>query len=153
MAETSEPTDARTDDEQDGFSDKEKAAMKERAAELRKQKRGAKKDPEADLLEKIAEMPHSDRAIASRIHELVTEHAPSLTSKTWYGMPGWAKNGKVLCFFQGAAKFDTRYAALGFNDIATLDDGTMWPTAYAITEMNAANEKLIIGLLKKAVQE
>lgn len=152
MAETPKSADARDGDEQDGFSDKEKAAMKERAAELRKQKRGAKKDPEADLLEKIAEMPDSDRAIASRIHELVKEHAPSLTSKTWYGMPGWAKNGKVLCFVQGAAKFDTRYAAFGFNDIATLDDGTMWPTAYAITEMNAANEKLIIGLLKKAVQ-
>lgn len=146
---TKDTTDAPNDDEQETFSDAERAAMKERAAELRKQKRGAKKDPEADLLEKIAEMPESDRAIASRIHELVQEHAPSLTPKTWYGMPGWAKNGKVVCFVQGAAKFDTRYASFGFNDNATIDEGTMWPTAYAITEMNVANEKVIVALLRK----
>ena len=148
---TTSTTDARNDDEQETFSAEERAAMNERAAELRKQKRGAKKDPEADLLEKIAEMPDSDRAIATRINELVKEHAPSLTAKTWYGMPGWAKDGKVLCFVQGAAKFNTRYATFGFNDIATIDDGTMWPTAYAITEMNAANEKVIVALLKRAV--
>lgn len=148
MTETT--TDARDADEQDGFSAAERAAIKERAAELRRS-RGKKKDPEADLLEKIAEMPASDAAIAHRIHELVGEHAPTLTPKTWYGMPAYAKDGKILCFFQGAAKFETRYATFGFNDVAALDDGASWPTAFAILELTPAVEERLAELLRRAV--
>jgi uncharacterized protein YdhG (YjbR/CyaY superfamily) len=136
--------------ETEGFSAEERAAMKERAKEVKPRKRGAKADPEADLLAKIAEMPDDDRAMAERIHALVQEHAPGLTPKTWYGMPGWAKNGKVLVFFQGAAKFKTRYATLGFNEDAHLDDGTMWPTAFGLTKLTKADEKRVAALLRKA---
>lgn len=137
------------------FSDAEKAAMKERAAELKKQAKGGKKGAaagEADVLAKIAELAPADRAIAERIHALAKEHAPSLTPKTWYGMPGYARDGKVAVFFQGAAKFGTRYATLGFQDGAALDDGDMWPTAYAITALTPAVERKIGELLKRAAK-
>jgi len=136
----------------ENFTPEERAAMKERAAEVRKQARkGAKADPEKDLLEKIAEMTDDDRAIAERLHALVAEHAPALTPKTWYGMPGYALDGKVLVFFQAAAKFKVRYATIGFNDNATLDEGTMWPTAFAVTKLGPDEEALIGELLRKAV--
>ena len=130
--------------------------MKERARELKAQGGNAKgaarreKDTAA-VLAAIAEMPDDDRVIAERIHEIVTEHAPELDPKTWYGMPGWAKDGKVVVFFQGAAKFKTRYATLGFSEDALLDDGTLWPTAYGITAITPANEKIIADLIEKAV--
>jgi uncharacterized protein YdhG (YjbR/CyaY superfamily) len=134
----------------DTFTDVERAAMKERAKELRSQSKGGAK-AEADQLAKIAEMSGSDRVMAERLHELITANVPELTPKTWYGMPGWARDGKVLCFFQAAAKFGTRYATFGFNEIAALDDGTLWPTAFALTELTGANEKKLLDLVKKAV--
>lgn len=136
----------------ENFTPEERAAMKERAAEVRKQARkNAKADPEKDLLEKIAEMTDDDRAIAERLHALIAEHAPALTPKTWYGMPGYALDGKVLVFFQAAAKFKVRYATIGFNDNATLDEGTMWPTAFAVTKLGPDEEAFIGELLRKAV--
>lgn len=136
----------------ENFTPEERAAMKERAAEVRKQARkDAKADPEKDLLEKIAEMTDDDRAIAERLHALVAEHAPTLAPKTWYGMPGYALDGKVLVFFQAAAKFKVRYATIGFNDVATLDDGTLWPTAFAVTKLGPDEEAFIGELLRKAV--
>jgi uncharacterized protein YdhG (YjbR/CyaY superfamily) len=144
-----------TETKYDGFTAEERDAMKERAKELkttaRRSSKAAKADGEADLLAKIAEMPSDDRAIAERLHALVKKNAPALTAKTWYGMPAWALDGKVLCFFQPRAKFKTRYATLGFNDIAELDDGTVWPTAFGILKLTAADEKMIAALLKKAV--
>jgi uncharacterized protein YdhG (YjbR/CyaY superfamily) len=144
-----------TETKYDGFTAEERDAMKERAKELkttaRRSTKAAKADGEADLLAKIAEMPSDDRAIAERLHALVKKNAPALTAKTWYGMPAWALDGKVLCFFQPRAKFKTRYATLGFNDIAELDDGTVWPTAFGILKLTAADEKMIGALLKKAV--
>ena len=133
-----------------GFTAEEKAAMRERAKELKAE--AAKADGEKALLEKVAEMKGSDRAIATRLHELVTATAPSLTPKTWYGMPAYAKDGKVLCFFQAAGKFDSRYATFGFTDEAQLDQGAMWPTYWGITELTPAEEKKIVALLKKAVR-
>ncbi|MET0416264.1 MAG: DUF1801 domain-containing protein [Actinoplanes sp.] len=132
------------------FTEEERAAMKERAAETRRAKRSGKADPEAELLAKIAEMNDSDRAIAERLHAIVGENAPGLTPKTWYGMPGYAKDGKVVVFFQAASKFKTRYATLGFNEQAALDDGSMWPTAFALTGLDADNEARIAALVKKA---
>jgi uncharacterized protein YdhG (YjbR/CyaY superfamily) len=129
------------------FSDAERDAMKERAAETRRAK---KTDGTEDLLAKIAEMNPEDRALAERIHAIVTSVAPELAPKTWYGMPAYAKDGKVLCFFQPAAKFGYRYATLGFNDPATLDDGTMWPTAYALTDLSDADAKRIEELVRRA---
>ena len=142
-----------TGTEPDGFTDVEKAAIKERAQELKAGRRGSrsKADPEAAVLAKIAEMPEPDRALAERVHALIRAAAPGLVPKLWYGMPAYAKDGKVLCFFQSAEKFDTRYATLGFNDVARLDDGTMWPTAYALTELTPADEKRISALVEKAV--
>jgi uncharacterized protein YdhG (YjbR/CyaY superfamily) len=138
----------------EGFTDEERAAMKERARELkspaRRGSRGAQTDGESAVLEKIAEMPESDRVIAERIHAIVKASAPGLSPKTWYGMPAYAKNGKVVCFFQSAHKFKSRYATLGFDDSADLDDGTMWPTAFAVTQLTAANEERISALVKKA---
>lgn len=137
-----------------GFTDAERAAMKERAKELKAEARANKKkeDGEKDLLAKIAEMPEPDRAIATRVHEIVKANAPSLFPKTWYGMPAYANaDGKVVCFFQGAAKFDTRYATFGFNDTANLDEGAMWPTAFALKELTPAEEERIAALVKKAV--
>lgn len=138
----------------DGFSADERAAMKERAKELRAEAKGAKDRAkgEADLRAKIDEMPDADRVIAETIHAIVTEHAPRLLPKTWYGMPAYAdENGKAVCFFKAASKFGSRYAELGFNEEARLDDGSMWPTAYAITTLTAADEKRIATLVRKAV--
>jgi uncharacterized protein YdhG (YjbR/CyaY superfamily) len=133
-----------------GFSAEERAAMKERAKELKAE--GTKADAESAVLAKIAEMPQSDRAMAERLHEIVKTNAPDLTPKTWYGMPGYAnKDGKVVCYFTAASKFKERYATLGFNADANLDDGTMWPTSFALTKMTAADEKRITALVKKAV--
>ena len=136
-----------------GFTSEERAAMKERARELKAESRaGAKKaDAEQDLLAKIAELEGSDRAIAERLHAIVSTSAPELSPKTWYGMPAWAKDGKVLCFFQPARKFKARYATFGFNDVAKLDDGAMWPTSFALKELGVAEEKKIAALVKKAV--
>ncbi|MFC7488471.1 iron chaperone [Knoellia sp. CPCC 206453] len=137
-----------------GFSADERAAMKERAKELRAEAKGAKDREKglADLESKIADMPDGDQTLAKAIHRIVTETAPDLMPKTWYGMPAYADaDGKVVCFFKAASKFDVRYGELGFNEEATLDEGTMWPTVFAITAINAANEKLIAKLVKKAV--
>jgi len=133
-----------------GFTAEERAAMKERAQELKAE--AAKADWESALLAKIAEMPEPDRGMASRIHEIVKASAPDLTPKTWYGMPAYAKDGKIVCFFQSADKFKARYATFGFNDEAKLDDGGMWPTSFALTKLTAAEEKKIAALVKKAVR-
>jgi uncharacterized protein YdhG (YjbR/CyaY superfamily) len=138
------------------FTDEERAAMKERVAELeteaRRGSRGSKADGESDLLAKIAEMPKPDRVLAERLHAIVKESAPELAPRTWYGMPAYAKDGKVVCFFQSAAKFKSRYATFGFNDTAQLDDGAMWPTSFALEELTDAEEKKIRALVKKAVR-
>lgn len=136
-----------------GFTDEERAAMKERTRELKAESRASKKkaDGERDLLAKIAEMPEPDRAMATRLHALIRESAPALSPKTWYGMPAYANDGKVVCFFQSADKFKSRYATLGFSDQANLDDGAMWPTSFALTEWTAAEEAKIGALVKKAV--
>jgi uncharacterized protein YdhG (YjbR/CyaY superfamily) len=136
-----------------GFTAEEQAAMKERAKELKAEARANKKreEGEKDVLEKIAEMPEPDRSMATRLHEIITETAPDLWPRTWYGMPAYARDGKVLCFFQGASKFNARYATLGFNDTANLDDGAMWPVSFALKELTAAEEARIIALVKKAV--
>ena len=140
----------------DGFTEEERAAMKERAAELKSSARrgaGAKKAEadEKDALDKIAEMPEPDRMIAERLHAIVKANAPELAPKTWYGMPAYAKDGKVVVFFKPAAKFKVRYAEVGFNEWAHLDDGDMWPTAFAVTAMNAGVEKKLTALVKRAV--
>ena len=133
-----------------GFTDAERAAMKERAQELKAEARKA--DGESAVLAKIAEMPEPDRAMAKRLHEIVKATAPDLTPRTWYGMPAYANDdGKVVCFFQSAQKFKSRYATLGFSDKANLDNGAMWPTSFALTELTAAEEKKIGALVKKAV--
>lgn len=139
------------------FTAEERAAMKEHAQEQRKAatRRGSRAEKDAaaerDVLAKIAEMPEADRVLAERIHDIVKTAAPDLTSKLWYGMPAYARNGKVVCFFQSAQKFKSRYATLGFSDEAALDDGAMWPTAYALKELTAADEQRISVLVKKAV--
>ena len=130
----------------DGFTAEEKAAMKEYAAERRKGATG-----ESDLLAKIAEMPEPDRGMATRIHEIVKATAPDLAPRTWYGMPAYSRGDKVICFFKPAAKFKMRYATLGFSDKANLDDGSMWPIAFALKKLTAADEKRIRALVKKAV--
>jgi uncharacterized protein YdhG (YjbR/CyaY superfamily) len=131
------------------FTAEERAAMRERSRELKKSKSRA--DGEADLLAKIAEMTGSDRQIAERLHALITATAPDLEPKTWYGMPAYARDGAVLCFFQPAAKFKARYATLGFNDKAMLDDGSMWPTTFAITALTPEDEKRVVELVERAV--
>ena len=140
---------------QKGFTDEERAAMKERVQELKAEgRRGSKKgkaDGESDVLAKIAEMKGPDRAMAERIHEIVKASAPDLSPRTWYGMPAYAKDGKVVCFFQSAEKFKSRDATFGFNDTANLDEGAMWPTAFALKELDAAGEAKIGALVKKAV--
>ena len=138
-----------------GFTGEERAAMKERAKELKAEaRRGADRAAgERDVLAKIAEMHGSDRAMAERLHTIVTASAPVLSPKTWYGMPAYAKDGKVVCFFTPAEKFNSRYATFGFNDTANLDDGAMWPTSFALTKLTAAEEKKIGALVKKAVRE
>jgi uncharacterized protein YdhG (YjbR/CyaY superfamily) len=137
----------------DGWTDEERAAMKEHAAEIKRSggKGAAKAAEEAQAcLDKIAEMPDTDRVIAERVHALVTETAPDLAVKTWYGMPAYARDGKVVCFFKPAGKFKSRYATLGFED-AAVDDGSMWATSFALTAVTAADEKKIKALVKKAV--
>jgi uncharacterized protein YdhG (YjbR/CyaY superfamily) len=133
-----------------GFTDDERAAMKERAREL-KAARSGKADGESDVLAAIAKMPGSDRAMAKRLHTIIKDSAPDLSPKTWYGMPAYAKEGKVVCFFRGAHKFKERYAMFGFNDAAHLDKGEMWPIAYALMELTAEDEAKIAALVKKAV--
>jgi uncharacterized protein YdhG (YjbR/CyaY superfamily) len=136
-----------------GFTDEERAAMRERAQELKAEAR-ANRDKaagESDVLAKIAELPEPDRAMAKRLHAIVKASAPGLSPRTWYGMPAYAKDGDVVCFFQSAQKFKTRYATLGFSDKANLDEGAMWPTAFALTKLSAADERTIAALLKKAV--
>jgi uncharacterized protein YdhG (YjbR/CyaY superfamily) len=138
-----------------GFTDEERAAMRERAKEVkaaaRRGPRAAKADGESDVLAKIAEMPKPDRAMAERLHAIIKASAPALSPRTWYGMPAYAKDGKVVCFFQSAQKFKSRYATFGFSDKANLDEGAMWPTAFALKELTAAEEARIIALVKKAV--
>jgi len=125
--------------------------MKERAKELKAEARANKKEGERDVLEKIAEMQEPDKTMTKRLHEIITTNLPDLWSKTWYGMPAYAKDGKVVCFFQSAQKFKSRYATFGFSDQANLDHGAMWPTAFALKELTAVEEKRIGALLKKAV--
>jgi uncharacterized protein YdhG (YjbR/CyaY superfamily) len=142
------------DSTSEGWTDEERAAMKEHARELKAAKRrgsAGKADGEADVLAKIGEMPESDRAMAERIHAVIKANAPGLAPRTWYGMPAYAKDGKVVCFFQAAAKFKSRYATFGFNDDANLDEGTMWPTSWALKKLTAADEGMIATLVKKAV--
>jgi uncharacterized protein YdhG (YjbR/CyaY superfamily) len=137
----------------DGFTDEERGAMKERAKELKAEARADKDRAEGEraVLAKIAEMPEPDRVLAERLHAIVKASAPALSPKTWYGMPAYAKDGKIVCFFTSADKFKSRYATFGFNDSANLDDGTMWPTSFALTELTAADEARIGALVKKAV--
>ena len=134
-----------------GFTAEERAAMKERSRELKAPGRGKKADGESDVLAKIAEMPEPDRVIAERIHAIIKDAAPDLVPRTWYGMPAYAKDGNVVCFFQPAVKFKARYAMLGFSDKANLDEGTMWPTYYALTEPSPDVEARITALIKTAV--
>ncbi len=144
-----------TGKESKGFTDEERAAMRERAQELkaeaRRGPRARKADGERAVLAKIAEMPEPDRALGERLHEIIKASAPALSPKTWYGMPAYAKDGKVVCFFQSAQKFKSRYATFGFSDEANLDEGAMWPTAFALKELTAAEEARIGALVKKAV--
>jgi uncharacterized protein YdhG (YjbR/CyaY superfamily) len=136
-----------------GFTAEERAAMKERAQELKAEARRTNRaDAEVAVLAKIAEMPEPDRSMGERIHAIITASAPALSPKLWYGMPAYAKDGKVVCFFQGADKFKARYATLGFNDPANLDDGDMWPTAFALMELTATGEERIRALVEKAVR-
>jgi hypothetical protein len=139
----------------EGFSDVERAAMKDRAHELKaaagRGPRANKTDGDSAVLAKIAEMPEPDRAMAERLHAVIKASAPTLSPRLWYGMPAYAKDGKVVCFFQGAHKFKSRYATFGFDDAANLDEGTMWPTSFALTELTAADEARIGALVKKAV--
>ena len=132
-----------------GFSAEERAAMKERAKELKAESERA--DGESALLAKVAEMKGNDRAMAKRLHAIVKANAPDLSPKTWYGMPAYARDGKVVCFFKSAAKFKSRYATLGFEEAANLDDGAMWPTSFALKDLTDAEEARIVGLVKKAV--
>jgi uncharacterized protein YdhG (YjbR/CyaY superfamily) len=131
----------------EGFTAEERAAMRDRVREIK----AGGSDGESEVLAKIAEMPESDRVMAERIHAIVTDTAPELTPRTWYGMPAYAKDGKVLCYFRSAQKFKTRYATFGFSDKANLDDGGMWPTDYAVKQLNAADEKRVAALVKQAV--
>lgn len=139
----------------EGFTDEERAAMKERAQELkadaRRGARGGKADGESAVLAKIAEMPEPDRAMAGRLHAIIKASAPALSPRTWYGMPAYAKDGKVVCYFTPASKFKERYATLGFNDKANLDEGSMWPTSFALTKLTNADKARISELVKKAV--
>jgi uncharacterized protein YdhG (YjbR/CyaY superfamily) len=153
MAATSKPARGSTqsDTAADGFTAEERAAMKERAKEMKAAKGGKKVDGTTEVLEKIAAMADADRVLAERLHEIITKAAPELTPKTWYGMPAYARDGKVVCFFQDAGKFKARYATLGFQDPANLDDGAMWPTSFALTKLTPAVEQQIVVLVRKAV--
>ena len=149
------PAKSRADKAFEGFTDDERAAMKDRAQELRtaslRGQRGAKADGEGDVLAKIAEMTGQDRVLAERVHAIVKASAPDLSPRTWYGMPAYARDGNVVCFFQSAQKFKSRYAMLGFSDKANLDEGSMWPTYYALAELNAGVTARITALIKTAV--
>jgi uncharacterized protein YdhG (YjbR/CyaY superfamily) len=136
-----------------GFTDEERAAMKERAKELKAEARANKNkaEGESDVLAKIAEMPEPERAMAKRLHEIIKASAPALSPRLWYGMPAYAKDGKVVCFFQSAHKFNSRYATFGFSDTANLDEGALWPTSFALKELTATEEARIGALVKKAV--
>jgi uncharacterized protein YdhG (YjbR/CyaY superfamily) len=153
--EESEKSTAATDKPSKGFTAEERAAMKDRAQELRaeagRSPRAKKADGEEAVLAKIAEMPEPDRTMGERLHAIIRASAPALSPKLWYGMPAYAKDGKVVCFFQAAQKFKSRYATLGFNDDANLDEGGMWPTAFALMELTAAEEATIGALVKRAV--
>ena len=153
MAKTS--GDGTSDDgESETFSDVERRAMKERAAELKAHKggTGSKKQKELQAaLDRIAEMPDAERVLAEAFHRIVTETAPELDPKTWYSMPAYAKDGKVVCFFQAAGKFDARYCTIGFSDVAALDDGGLWPTSYAVTTLRKGEEKRVVELVRRAV--
>ena len=157
MKDTQKPakSTAATDKKYEGFTDEERGAMKERAQELKaaagRGPRGKEADEESAVLAKIADMPEPDRAMAERLHAVIKASAPALSPKLYYGMPAYAKDGKVVCFFQPAQKFKSRYATFGFNDTANLDEGTMWPTAFALMELTAADEARIGALVKKAV--
>src|SRR5919198_3568638 len=155
MTDTQKSATSTTGKASTGFTDEERAAMRERAQEqkaaARVGPRPGKADGEGEVLAKIAEMPEADRALAERLHALITASAPALAPRTWYGMPAYAKDGQVVCFFQSAHKFKTRYATLGFSDKANLDDGAMWPTSFALKELTAAEEARIGELVKKAV--
>ena len=147
-------TKAATQGESKGFTAEEREAMKERARELKAEARADRDRAagEKDLLAKVAEMPEPDRTMATRLHEIVTASAPVLSPKTWYGMPAYARDGKVVCYFQSAAKFKSKYATFGFSDEASLDAGAMWPTSFALKELKAADEAKIAALVKKAVR-
>ena len=138
-----------------GFDDDEKAAMKERARELKAEARAnkSKAEGESDLLAKIAEMPEPERTMGKRLHAIIKANAPALSPKTWYGMPAYAKDDKVVCFLQSAKKFNTRYATFAFSDMANLDEGAMWPTSFALKKLTAADEAKIAALVKKAVSQ
>ncbi len=155
MSDTQKPASSTTGRASKAFTDEERAAMKERAHEqktaARRGPRTGKADGESDVLAKIAEMPEPDRVLAERLHAVIKASAPALAPRTWYGMPAYAKDGNVVCFFQSAQKFKTRYATFGFSDKANLDDGAMWPVAFAVTELTAAGEARIAALVKKAV--
>jgi uncharacterized protein YdhG (YjbR/CyaY superfamily) len=155
MKDTQQSATSTTGTASKGFTAEERAAMRERAKEVkaasRRGPRATKADGESDVLAKIAELPAPDRALAERLHAIIKASAPALAPKLWYGMPAYARDGKIVCFFQAAQKFNTRYATFGFNDIAHLDDGAMWPTAFALTELTAADEARIGALVKQAV--
>jgi hypothetical protein len=148
-------TTAREKKTYDGFTEEERAAMKDRARELkaaaRRGSRAANEDGESEVLEKIAEMQESDRELAERLHAIIKASVPGVAPRLWYGSPAYAMNGSMVCFFQPAQKFKTRYATLGFSDKANLDEGAMWPTSFALTKLTAADEKRISALVKKAV--
>ena len=155
MKDTQKPARSTTSKASEGLSGEGRAAMKERAQELkaeaRRGPRAAKTDGESDVLAKIAEMPEPDRAMAERLHAIIKASAPDLSPRTWYGMPAYARDGNVVCFFQSADKFKARYATLGFSDKANLDDGAMWPTSYALKKLTGDDEARIAALVKKAV--
>ena len=155
MRDTKQSAKSTTGKQSKGFTDEERAAMRERAQELkaaaRRGPRSGKADGESDVLAKIAEMSQPDRAMAKRLHAIIKASAPALSPKTWYGMPAYAKDGNVVCFFQAAQKFKTRYATFGFTDKANLDEGAMWPTSFALKKLSAAEEARIGALVKKAV--
>jgi uncharacterized protein YdhG (YjbR/CyaY superfamily) len=155
MNDTQKPASSTTGRASKGFTDEERAALKERGQELkaaaRRGPRAGKAAGESEVLAKIAEMQEPDRVMARRLHAIIKASAPALAPRTWYGMPAYAKDGNVVCFFQSAQKFKTRYATLGFSDKAKLDEGTMWPTTFALTELTAADEARIAALVKEAV--
>jgi uncharacterized protein YdhG (YjbR/CyaY superfamily) len=155
MTDTQKLARSTTGKSSEAFTDEERAAVRERAREVkaasRRASRAGKSDGESDVLAKIAEMPEADRVLAERLHAVIKASAPALTSRTWYGMPAYAKDGKIVLFFQSAQKFKTRYATLGFSDEANLDEGDMWPTSYALRKLTAADEAKIGTLVKRAV--